>query len=103
MLALASGVRQTNTADRLRAYSEVRDQSEAETGALVDAFHFIQGLRLRIQAGARKARAGGRGAGEDLANRLDPSVLNAFERSCLKEALRLARELQRRLELDYLV
>ena len=103
VLALASGVRQTNTADRLRAYRDVRDQPEAETGALVDAFHFIQGLRLRIQAGARKARAGGRGAGEDLANRINPSALNAFERSCLKEALRLARELQRRLELDFLV
>jgi CBS domain-containing protein len=79
------------------------EHTVAETAALVDAFHFIQGLRLRIQAGAREARAGARGAGEDLANRIDPAALNDFEQSCLKEALRLARQLQRRLELDFQV
>lgn len=101
VFALASGLRQTNTADRLRAYREARDQPKADIDAFVDAFYFIQGLRLRRQAGAPEARLGGRGAGEDLANRIDPGALNAFEQSCLKEALRLARQLQRKLELDF--
>ncbi|MGH8708579.1 MAG: DUF294 nucleotidyltransferase-like domain-containing protein [Burkholderiales bacterium] len=101
VLALANGVRQTNTADRLRATREARGQPAAESAALIDAFYFIQGLRLRRQAGAPEARSGGRGAGEDLANRIDPDQLNAFEQSCLKEALRLARQLQERLELDF--
>ena len=103
VLALANGLRQTNTADRLRAYRVARDQPEGETAALVDAFHFVQGLRLRGQVGAPEARGGGRGADEDLANRIDPTTLNAFEQSCLKEALRLAAQLQRRLELDFQV
>lgn len=103
VLALANGLRQTNTADRLRAYREARHQPEAQSAALVDAFHFIQSLRLRVQAGTGKAHAGGRSAGEDLANRIDPAKLNAFEQSCLKEALRLARQLQRQLELDFQV
>jgi CBS domain-containing protein len=101
VLALASGLRQTNTADRLRAYREARGKPAAESGALIDAFYFIQGLRLRGQAGAPEARLGGRGAGEDLANRIDPDKLNAFEQSCLKEAFRLARQLQGQLELDF--
>jgi CBS domain-containing protein len=93
VLALAGGVRQTNTAERLRAFPE--------SDALIDAFYFIQGLRLRGQAAQPEARLGGRGAGEDLANRIDPDRLNAFEQTCLKEAFRLARQLQERLELDF--
>ena len=101
VLALASGARQTNTADRLRAFGEPRGQPPAQRGALIDAFYFIQGLRLRKQAAQPEARAGGRGAGEDLTNRIDPDRLNAFEQSCLKEAFRLARQLQERLALDF--
>jgi CBS domain-containing protein len=103
VLALANGLRQTNTADRLRAYREARDQPRAEIDALIDAFYFIQGLRLRGQAQAPEARRGARAAHEDLANRVDPARLNAFEQSSLKEALRLARRVQERLELDFQV
>lgn len=101
VLALAHGVRHTNTAERLRAYRLERDQPAAAIDALIDAFYFIQGLRLRGQAAAPEARGGGRAAVEDYANRVDPDQLNAFEQSALKEALRLARQLQSRLELDF--
>jgi CBS domain-containing protein len=101
VLALAHGLMQTNTADRLRAYREARNQPRADIDALVDAFYFIQGLRLRLQALAPEARQGGRSAAEDLANRIDPASLNAFEQAALKEALRLARRLQGRVELDF--
>jgi CBS domain-containing protein len=61
--------------------------------AIVDAFFFIQKLRLRIQARPE--------AQVHDANRLDPRSLNAFERRGLKEAFRQARRLQQRLALDY--
>jgi CBS domain-containing protein len=65
----------------------------AEMAAIVDAFFFIQKLRLRIQAHPdQPAHA---------ANRLDPAGLNAFERRSLKEAFRQGRKLQQRLALDY--
>jgi CBS domain-containing protein len=101
VLALAHGLRETNTAERMRAVRAVRGEPPSETDALIDAFHFIQSLRLRRQASAPEARAGGRGAAEDLANRIDPDQLNAFEQSALKEAFRLARQLQSRLQLDF--
>lgn len=103
VLALAQGLRETNTADRLRAFRDIRGLLPAETEALIDAFYFIQGLRLRKQALAPEARSGGRSAAEDLANRVDPDELNAFAQSALKEAFRLARQLQSRIVLDFQV
>jgi CBS domain-containing protein len=92
--ALALGVPQTNTADRLRATRDARAMSEPETAAAVDAFYLIQRLRLEAQV---RLPEGGREA----ANRIAPEKLNRLERSCLKESLRIARELQKRLALDY--
>lgn len=103
VLALAHGLRETNTADRLRGVRAARGQPQSETDALIDAFHYIQGLRLRGQAGTPEARSGGRRSAQDLANRIDPDQLDAFEQSALKEAFRLARQLQSRLELDFLL
>ncbi|MDH3320395.1 MAG: DUF294 nucleotidyltransferase-like domain-containing protein [Betaproteobacteria bacterium] len=103
VLGLAHGLRETNTADRLRAFRDARGLPPAETDALIGAFYFIQDLRLRGQSLAPEARAGGRSAAEDLANRIDPDQLNAFEQSVLKEAFRLARQLQSRIELDFQV
>jgi CBS domain-containing protein len=71
VLALAAGSGETGTATRLRA-------------AGADAFHFIQGLRLRHGA-----------------NRVAVAALGAVDRRVLKESLRQAAALQRRLKLDY--
>lgn len=100
-LALAKGVRATNTAARLRAVLPGAGEPASEAVALIDAFYFIQGLRLRRQASDPEARAGSRAASEDLANRIDPDQLNAFEQATLKEAFRFARLIQNRLELDF--
>jgi CBS domain-containing protein len=84
--ALAHGLPPTNTADRLRAASPhigLRD-----VAAMADAFYVIQSLRLRIQKDGSE-------------NRVAPESLNRLERATLKEALRLGRELQARLALDY--
>ena len=101
VLALGRGLHETNTADRLRAVRDAGGLKASEVAALVDAFYFIQNLRLRAQARAPEAREGARGAAEDFANRLDPDRLNKFEQSALKEAFRLARQLQNRIELDF--
>jgi CBS domain-containing protein len=92
--ALAFGLAQTGTAERLRAATVELRMEPREMAAILDAFFFLQKLRLRIQA-----HAGSDGAAH--ANRIDPDALNGFERRSLKEAFRQARRLQQRLELDY--
>jgi CBS domain-containing protein len=92
--ALAFGLAQTGTAERLRAAAADLRMEPPEMAAIVDAFFFIQKLRLRIQA-----RPGTRSRGS--ANQIDPRTLNDFERRSLKEAFRQGRKLQQRLALDY--
>jgi CBS domain-containing protein len=92
--ALAFGLAQTGTAERLRAATDELRMEPREMAAIVDAFFFIQKLRLRIQAPPGEQ-------GRENANRIDPDGLNGFERRSLKEAFRQARRLQQRLALDY--
>jgi len=93
--ALAHGLAQTNTAERLRAARPRTGMGAAEAEGLVRAFFVIQGLRLRIQAPLQP--------GDEGANRVDPDKLDDFERRILKEAFLQARKLQTRLALDYQV
>lgn len=92
--ALALGVPQTNTAERLRAVRDARTLSEPDVAAALDAFYLIQRLRLQAQAllpeGEREA-----------ANRIVLADLSRLVQSCLKEALRIAKDVQRRLSMDY--
>jgi CBS domain-containing protein len=90
--ALAFGLAQTGTAERLRAATGDLRMQPPEMAAIIDAFFFIQKLRLRIQA---------RPGNNERPNRIDPGALNDFERRSLKEAFRQARKLQQRLALDY--
>ena len=92
--ALAHSVPQTNTAERLRAVHAAGAMGEAEARAAVEAFFAVQAIRLRVQAAAQGAEAA-------LQNRIDPSRLGRLESTLLKESLRIARELQDRLSLDY--
>jgi CBS domain-containing protein len=92
--SLATGIHHTNTCERLRRYGTARKLPREEVHAWVDAFLFIQTLRLRQQ---HHEYLGGR----PLSNRVDPRELNLMERSTLKEAMRQARALKSRLSLDY--
>jgi len=94
--ALAQGLPQTNTVERLRAAGPGTRMSAADVEAAVGAFLAIQQLRLRNQASQDAVV-------EDTANRIDPDKLNEFERLVLKESFRLARKLQQGLALDYQV
>jgi CBS domain-containing protein len=92
--SLACGLAHTNTCERLRRFGAMRNLPPLEVEAWVEAFLFIQILRLRRQ------HADGR-AGVPLTNRIDPAGLNELQRRTLKEALRQAQRLQQRLALDY--
>ena len=94
IIALAAGVAHTSTAERLRL-GGAKTGASAEADSAVEAFFFVQMLRLRRQAAAN--RHPGRAAD----NLIDPDELNEVDRRMLKESLRQARKLQARLALDY--
>jgi CBS domain-containing protein len=91
--ALARGVAAQNTVERLRATGAALRIKPEEIDAKVDAFNYLMLLRLRHQ---HEAQASGANA-----NRIRPAELNELESRVLKESLRQARSLQRRLRLDY--
>jgi CBS domain-containing protein len=93
ILALASGVPLTNTVERLRGVGAARGLGSGEVDAWVDAFHFLQSVRLAHQQQIE--------AGQEADSYIDPEQLNPLDRRILKEAFRQARKLQERLRLDY--
>ena len=95
VIALATGVGHTSTAERLRQGGRKLGMNPDEISSAVDAFYFIQLVRLRHQAAADRR------AGRDADNSIDPDELNEVDRRMLKESLRQARKLQSRLKLDY--
>lgn len=92
--AVALGLFPTNTAHRLRLLGQLRNDPPGETAATIAAFHFIQMLRLRQQCMQIEAGTAG-------GNRIDPDRQNELDRRILKESLRQARKLQRRLRMDF--
>jgi len=92
--ALAYGAPQTSTADRLRAVRGALGMSEVDAAAAIEAFHFVQRLRLQNQLAQREGEP-------EAANRVAPGRLSRVEQAALKEALRTAKDLQSRLALDY--
>ncbi|NJD32105.1 MAG: CBS domain-containing protein [Gammaproteobacteria bacterium] len=97
--ALALGIADTNTAQRLRLAGRRLNIDERETDSAVEAYHFLQMLRLRAQRDALEPDRGD--AAErprTVVNRIDPYTLNDLDKRMLKEAFRQARSLQQRLE-----
>ncbi len=93
VFALAAGVAHTNTAQRLRQAGARLLMPATEVASMIEAFFFLQTLRLRGQLAA--------GAGSKGVNRITPSQLNEVDRHILKESFRQLRKLQSRLGLDY--
>lgn len=97
IFSLAAGAVHTSTIQRLRASASKLNIHASEVDAWIDAFLFIQVLRMRHHDEARSE-----GAGEDaLDNLIDPEKLHELDRRILKEAFRQARKLQARLALEY--
>jgi CBS domain-containing protein len=94
LLALHHGIAETNTLGRLRACAERKLLPQREVDALVEAYTYIQLLRIRHQEQRRSAGLVGD-------NYIEPDSLNDLDRRILKEAFRQARKLQSRTALDY--
>jgi CBS domain-containing protein len=92
--ALQAAAAPTSTVERLRAAGAARHLDAAMVEAWVDAFAFIQALRLRHQEGLRLRAM-------PIHNHLDPGSLNEFQRRILRESMRQARRLQTRLASDH--
>jgi len=92
VLALAAGIGETSTAERLRALAERGKLGRDDIGAVIGSFFFIQQLRLQQQQ---------TGSTMGMANRINPDDLNELDRLILKEAFRQAKKLQGRLQTDY--
>lgn len=94
VFALAKNVSATNTVHRIKQSAAALNISSDEASAAVDAFNFIQLIRLRHQHAEQIQ-------GREGDNLIRPDDLNEVDRRILKEALRQARKLQKRLKLDY--
>ncbi len=94
--ALASGVHNTNSVQRLRLASQRLSIRSDEINAVLEALDFIQLLRLQHQY--LEGEPGTQGD-----NLIDPDKLNELDRRILKESFRQARKIQSRLKLDYQV
>lgn len=92
--ALAARVYQTNTVLRLRHAGARLAFNADEIDGIIEAFNYIQLLRLRQQQ--LDGVEGGQGH-----NLIYPDRLNELDRRILKEAFRQARKLQQKLRLDF--
>ena len=94
ILALATGVSETNTAARLKAAAATGSVNAEDVSAWINAWHYIQLLRMRNHQQQLE-----RGQAPD--NFFDPDTLNELDRRILKEAFRQSRKLQSRIAMDY--
>lgn len=94
LLALANGIGECNTLERLRRLVE-KDIIDAKDGAAYEeAYHFIQQTRMQHHQQQARDEA-------PYSNRLDPDTLNALDRRILRESFRQAQRLQTSLAVRY--
>lgn len=94
LYALRHGIREQATAARFQALQAAGHLPAKEASALVEAFRFLQALRLRLQHEAVSS-------GGQLTHRVDPYRLNDLDRRFLLESLRQAARLQKRIGMDF--
>ena len=97
-LALAHGLAAVGTRERLLGAGQAMGVPVAERESWAAAFEVLQMLRLRAQGvaedGAAQAEPGN-------PNRVGLDLLNDLDRRLLRDALRVARSLQQRVEMDW--
>lgn len=94
ILALAHGIGECNTLERLRRLGQCGALKEQDAAAYEEAYDFIQLTRMQLHQ--RQERAG-----QPLSNRLDPDTLNELDRRILRESFRQAQRLQNSLSVRY--
>lgn len=92
--ALAQGIEDTGTRARLEAAARATNTPATEAANWTGGFEYLQMSRMRLQMDALPDPCN--------PNRVDLATLSAIDRRVLKETFRVARELQRKLELDYM-
>ncbi len=92
VLALAHRIEATHTVERIQALIDRGLVDPHEGGPWIDAFGFLQGLRLRVQMEQSFPEA---------PNAVAIDSLSAMDARILKECFRQARKLQQRLRVDY--
>jgi CBS domain-containing protein len=99
ILALARGITATGTVVRLEQAAAAGGLPASEARSFGDAFEFVQLLRLREQH--RRVARGDADGVDGNPNVVPLAELSELDRRILKEALRQARKIQQRLEVDY--
>jgi CBS domain-containing protein len=94
ILSLACGSSATNTVQRLRDIALPLHISTAEIEGWIEAFYFLQTMRLLHQYECSKQ-------GNAMNNHINPKQLNDLDRRILKEAFRQSRKMQSRLGMEY--
>jgi CBS domain-containing protein len=97
LYALTHGVDALGTRERLEAVAPLLKADANECATWVGAFEILQMLRLRRQMADAEAPPPSANP-----NWVALDALNGIDRHILKEALRIARRLQQRMELDWL-
>ncbi|WP_456412258.1 putative nucleotidyltransferase substrate binding domain-containing protein [Thiolapillus sp.] len=92
--ALAEGLNEISTEDRLGAAAGTPSLSKGGAANLLDAFEFISNLRLEHQAAQIRE-------GETPDNFLSPKQLSKLEREHLKDAFKVVQTMQATLEMRY--
>ena len=92
--ALAEGLPEIGTVERLQAAAGTPSLSKGGAANLLDAFEFISRLRLEHQAARIQA-------GEAPDNYMSPAQLSKLEREHLKDAFKVVQTMQATLELRY--
>jgi len=95
--ALAAGVRETNTSERLQRLGALGRLPPVDVRAWVPSFEYFQLLRLRGQ----HRRAASDASSGDNPNEIELAELSTLDRRIVNEAFRQARKIQQRLELDF--
>ena len=95
--ALAAGLHETNTAERLKRLGEAGRLPADDVRAWVPSFEYFQLMRLRAQHQRAETYAGE----TDNPNEVELGELSALDRRIINEAFRQARKVQQRLELDF--
>jgi CBS domain-containing protein len=94
-LCLANGIAATNTRERLEALASIKVINAEESASSIAAFEVLQMLRLRVQLEPEAQALKGN------PNWIEPASLNEIDRKMLKEAMRMARDLQQKMALAY--
>jgi CBS domain-containing protein len=102
-LALAHGLEAVGTRERLLGAGQAMGVPVSEREGWAAAFEVLQMLRLRAQVSPADGSAPGPAptAAPGHPNLLDVDTLNDLDRRLLRDALRVARTLQQRVELDW--